>query len=106
MACKDTDRRKYTRLARHFQSSIFKLGLYSPADGVTQNLSPSGALVKTRDWHAFQIHDQVVVSLFIPSSFSGQDKTSSLHGAAVVTRVDQENMGVALQFDKVCFRLL
>jgi hypothetical protein len=92
------ERRKHIRKVRHFQSSLFKLELYSPVSGMTENLSPGGALIKTRDWRAFQPQDQVVVTLLIPPSFSGQDKTISLQGAAVVARVDQENEGVAVQF--------
>lgn len=92
------ERRKHKRKVHHFQSSLYKLELYSAANGVTANVSPGGALIKTRDWHAFQPQDQVVVTLLIPPSFSGQDKTISLQGAAVVARVDQENEGVAVQF--------
>ena len=94
------ERRKHIRKAYQFQSSLFKLELYSPTKGVTVNVSPGGVLIKTKDCRAFGPNDQLVVTLFIPPSFSGQDKTISLQGAGVVCRVDQENEGVAVQFSK------
>ena len=92
------ERRKHKRKVHHFESSLFKLELYSAASGGTANVSPGGAFIQTKDWRAFQPQDQVVVTLLIPPSFSGQDNTISLQGAAVVTRVDQKNQGVAVQF--------
>lgn len=100
MSMRSVNRREYVRKAHHFQSSLFKLGLYSPAAGMTENLSPGGALIKTSDWRAFQARDQVVVTLFIPPSFSGQERTISLQGAATVIRVDQKREGIAVQFEK------
>ena len=67
---------------------------------MTANVSPGGALIKTKDWRAFRPNDQLVVTLFVPPSFSRQDKTISLQGAAVVCRADQKNEGVAVQFSK------
>lgn len=99
MSMKNPNRREHIRKVHHFQSSLFKLGLYSPAAGMTENLSPGGAFINTRDWHAFQARDQVVVTLFIPPSFSGQERTISLQGAATVARVDQKNKGIAVQFE-------
>ena len=89
------------RKDHHFQSSLFKLGLHSPANGITADLSPGGVLIKTKNWDAFQANDQVVVTLFLPPDFSGQKKIISLQGAATVARVDQGNGGVALQFEKI-----
>jgi hypothetical protein len=96
----NVERRKHIRKVHHFQSSLFKLELYSPAYGVTADVSPGGALIKSKDWRAFRPNDLVVVTLFIPPSFSGQDKTISVQGAAAVVRVDQKNEGVAVRFSK------
>jgi len=92
------------RKDHHFQSSLFKVGLYSPVSGMTENVSPGGALIKTRDWSAFQANDQVVVTLFVPPDFSGQKKIISLHSSATVTRVDQGNGVVALQLENILWQ--
>ena len=94
------ERRKHVRKSCHFQASLFKLELYSAANGMTENVSPDGALIKTKDWRAFRPNDQLVVTLFIPSSFSGQDRAISLQGAATVARVDQKTEGVAVWFSR------
>jgi hypothetical protein len=36
--------------------------------------------------------------LFSPPDFTGQNKTIVLQGDAVITRIDQENEGVAVEF--------
>jgi hypothetical protein len=89
------------RLDHHLPSKLFKLGLPSAVSGVTENVSAGGALIKTRDWSAFQPHDQTVVTLYIPPTVSGLDKPIASHNYAIVTRVDKENAEVALKFGKV-----
>jgi hypothetical protein len=94
------ERRKYTRFEYNFPSKLFKLGLHSGISGVTENVSPGGALIKTSDWSAFQPQDQALITLFIPSTFSGQDKMVALQSDATIVRVDQKNEAVAVKFSK------
>ena len=94
------DRRRYIRLKHHFPAKLFKLGLDAPVHGVTVNVSAGGALIKTTDYRAFQDEDQATITLFVPSALSGEDRTA-LQCNATVTRIDRQNEGVAVKFDKV-----
>ncbi len=95
------DLRKHMRVGHHLPSKLFKLGLPSAVSGVTENVSAGGALIKTRDWRAFQPQDQTVVTFYIPPTISGQDRPIASQSFAIVTRVDKENAEVALKFGKV-----
>jgi len=97
---KTIERRKHIRLNGHFSAKLSRVGLYFPVGGMTDNVDQGGAFIKTKDWDDFQPHDQIVVTLFIPPSFSGQEKTIGLTGPAVVARIVVENEGVAVQFTK------
>jgi hypothetical protein len=92
------ERRKSVRLSHHFSAKLSKVGLHLPVNGVTENVSPGGAFIKTKDWREFRFHDQIVVTLFIPPTFSGQVKNIGLKGSAVVLRRVEKNDGVAVQF--------
>jgi hypothetical protein len=37
---------------------------------------------------------------FLPPDFTGQNKTIGLQGDAVITRIDRENEGIAVEFIK------
>ena len=92
------ERRKSVRLSHHFSAKLSKVGLHLPVNGVTENVSPGGAFIKTKNWREFRFHDQIVVTVFIPPNFSGQDKNIGLKGSAVVLRRVEKNEGVAVQF--------
>jgi hypothetical protein len=92
------DRRQHTRVTHYFKAKLAKTGLPDEVYGQTENLSQGGAFVRTSDWRSFQINDRAVLTLFLPPAFSGQDATIGLRGAAIVTRIDEEQEGVALQF--------
>jgi hypothetical protein len=97
------ERRKHNRLNRHFSAKLSRVGtvgLYFPVGGMTDNVGQGGAFIKTKHWDDFQPHDLIVITLRIPPSFSGQEKTISLTGPAVVARIVEENEGVAVQFTK------
>jgi len=94
------DRRRYIRLQHRFPAKVFKLGLDAPVHGSTVNVSPVGALIKTTDYRAFQAKDHTTITLFLPSSFSGKDHGTALQGTATVTRINHQNEGIALEFDK------
>ena len=94
------DRRKHERLNLQFQTILSQMGLKSPIEGVTENLSQGGAFVKTRNWSSYQINDKAVVAFFLPPSFTGYEETIGLRGNAVIARIDQENEGIGLRFNK------
>lgn len=92
------DRRRNVRLSRRFSVRFCKEGLYFPVEGVTENIGPCGALIKLNDLHAFQIHDQIILTLFLPPSFSGQQRTIRLQGSAQIIRLVGDNEAVAVEF--------
>ena len=92
------ERRKSVRLDRHFSAKFCKVGVYFPVEGVTENVGPCGAFIKLDDLHAFQLHDQIILTLFIPPSFSGQKQTIGLQGPAQIIRLIGHNEGVAVKF--------
>jgi hypothetical protein len=94
------EQRKSARINRHFVTELYCLQSRNAAEGVTDNISQGGAFIKTKDWRLFQVNDETLVTLFLPPIFSGQDKPVGLRGSAVITRIDQENEGVALKFTK------
>jgi len=82
----------------HFPVRISKEGLDIAIRGVTENLSQIGTFIKTKDFSAFKINDEVDIYIFIPSLFSPKYKTVGMHGKGLITRVDEENRGLAVQF--------
>ena len=94
------ERRRNVRLSRRFSVRFCKVGLYFPVEGVTENVGPCGAFIKLNDLHAFQIRDQIILTLFIPSSFSGQEKTIGLQVPARIIRLVGNNEGVAVKFSR------
>ncbi|NIU83277.1 MAG: hypothetical protein GWN64_07295 [Candidatus Thorarchaeota archaeon] len=94
------ERRRHARLSHHFSAKFCKVGLYSPVEGVTENVGPFGAFIKLNELHAFQLHDQIILTLFIPPSFSGQEKTIGLQGPARIIRLVGDNEGVAVKFSR------
>jgi hypothetical protein len=94
------ERRRNVRLSHRFSVRFCKVGLYFPVEGVTENIGPCGACIKLNDLHAFQIHDQIILTLSIPPSFSGQDTTIGLQGSAKIIRLVGDNEGVAVKFSR------
>ena len=92
------ERRGNVRLSQRFSVRFCKVGLYFPVEGVTENVGPCGAFIKVNDLHAFQLHDQIILTLSIPPSFSGQEKTIGLQGSAKIIRLVGDNEGVAVKF--------
>jgi c-di-GMP-binding flagellar brake protein YcgR len=100
------DRRRYIRLKHHFPAKLFKLGLDSPVHGVTINVSAGGALIKTTDYRAFQDEDQAIITLFLPSTLSGKERSTPLQCGARVTRIDHQSESIAVTFDNVLKQLV
>ena len=92
------ERRRHLRLARHFPAKLSKLGLYSPVAGVTENLSQGGVFVKTSERHVLQTHDRIILTIFLPPDFTGEDKTIGLQGSAIISRIDPKKDGVGVRF--------
>lgn len=97
---KDFDRRVHPRFSHQFNVELFKRDVNVTVDGVTDNMGQSGAFIRTERWNDFRINDQMVVTFYVPPTFSGHDATIALQGSAVVARIDSEAEGVAIRFDK------
>ena len=93
-----SERRRKARLSRRFPVRLCNGGSYFPVGGVTENIGPCGALIKLNDLHAFRVHTWVILTLFLPPSFSGQEITIRLQGSAQIVRLVGDNGGVALEF--------
>ncbi len=92
------ERRRNVRLRRRFSVRFCKEGLYFPVEGVTENIGPCGAFIRLNDLHAFQIRDRIILTIFLPPSFSGQETTIGLRGSAQIIRLVGDNEGVAVKF--------
>lgn len=92
------DKRKDIRVTQYLRARLAKADLPNGIEGETENLSQGGAFVRTSDWGSFRLNERTVVTLFLPPAFSGQKATIGLQGAAIITRIDEENEGVALEF--------
>ena len=92
------DRRAYARVGYRLFAKFSKAGLYTPVEGVTENISQGGAFVKTDKWEAFHPRERVIVTFFLTPDLTGQDKTIGLQGEGIIARVDREGTGVGVQF--------
>ena len=97
---KTLDHRKNIRIWRSFHVKLVKEGLDFSFEGRTVNYSQKGAFIKLKDGLSFEAHAPAVLTFFLPSDFTGQKKTVVLQGNAVITRIDQENKGIAVEFIK------
>ena len=95
---KTFDRRQHPRLRVNFPTSLSSVGLTHPIEAVTENVSQVGAYIRTKDWSVFEPKERVLATFFLPTSFTGQEKTTALQGASLITRVEPEKEGVSLQF--------
>lgn len=94
------DQRKNPRIRQGFKVKFLKQGLDLTLEGITADLSQKGAFVKTRHWRSFQAGDPAVFTFFLPPDFTGQSKMVGLQGSAIISRVDQENEGLGIEFIK------
>ena len=95
-----SDRRKFIRLRKSFQVQLAKVGLESPFRGTSVDLSQGGAFIKVDKWQFFRAKDPAEIAFLLPPDFTGQNKTIRLRGEAIVTRVDQKNKGIGVEFTK------
>ena len=94
----ERDRRKSLRIGHKFQVSLHHIHQSREFHGVTDNLSQGGALITTGDLPSFHVHDQTVLTFWLPPEFSGQNRTIGLRGTASVVRLDSAGNGIGVQF--------
>jgi len=94
------DQRRSPRIRQIFQVKFLKQGIDLTLDGKTANLSQKGAFIKTKHWRFLQAGDPAVFTFFLPPDFTGQDKIVGLQGSAVITRIEEENEGIGVEFIK------
>jgi hypothetical protein len=92
------DRRAYARVGHRLFTKFSKAGLYTPVEGVTENISQGGAFVTTDGWETFHPRERVIVTFFLSPDLTGQEKTMGLQGEGIIARVDREGTGVGVQF--------
>ena len=94
-------RRKNIRMGRNFPVKLVKEGLEALSfEGMAVELSRKGAFIKSENRLSLEAHAPVVLTFFLPPDFTGQNETIGLQGDAVITRIDQENEGIAVEFIK------
>lgn len=92
------EHRKNIRVRRKFQVRLLMEDLNPSIEGITTNLSQGGAFIKSKNRHSCQAGALAFLTFFLPPDFTGQNKTIGLQGDAVITRIDQENKGIAVEF--------
>jgi len=90
--------RQHGRLNLNFLAKLVKVGFDAAIEGVIENLSQAGTLIKTKDWCTFQLRDKILITILLPPTFSGQNIIIGLRGNAVVNRLDQVKAGIAVKF--------
>ena len=90
--------REYMRCTGHFPAKLSKGVSSSAIEGVTENISQVGTFIKTKNWRTFKPDDKVSVAISLPSIFSEQYAAVEMQGQGIITRVDEENEGVGIQF--------
>ncbi len=95
-----TDERQLPRMTQNFQVKLRKKGQDFSLEGRSVNIGQGGAFIKTEHWRSLQVDNRAVLTFLLPPEFTGQSHVISLQGSAVVTRVDQENESVAVEFVK------
>ena len=95
-----SDQRKSPRIRQNFHVKFLRKGVDHALEGMTANLSQKGAFIRTRHYRSFQVGDPGELTFFLPPDFTGQNKTVGLQGNAVITRIDQDNEGIGVEFVK------
>jgi len=91
-------KRKHVRITRYFRAKLSKAGTSDSIEGNTENVSQGGAFIRTKDWHSFKPNDKTTITVFLPPLFTGQDATIGLQGSGIISRIDEEDEGVAVEF--------
>lgn len=94
------DQRKSPRIHQRFRVKLLRQGVDYTLEGMTANLSQKGAFIRTKHYRSFRAGEPGEFTFFLPPDFTGQDKTVGLQGNAVITRIDQDNEGIGVEFIK------
>lgn len=94
------EHRENIRVRHNFPVRLFMEDLNLFIEGITTNLSQGGAFIKTKNVHSCQAGALAVLTFFLPPDFTGQNETIGLQGYSVITWIDQENKGIAVEFIK------
>ena len=92
------DKRTQVRIKQYFKAKLSREGIARSLEGTTVSVSQGGAFIKTKHWNSFQTNDKTVITVYLPPVFTGQDATIGLQGSAVITRIDEDQEGIAVQF--------
>lgn len=92
--------REYMRCTGHFPAKLSMAERTFAIEGMTENISQVGTFIKTKDWHTFKPNDQVSIAISLPSVFSEQYTAVEMEGPGIISRIDEENEGVGIQFIK------
>ena len=95
------DRRRHTRLKKNFRVTLHRRVPGTPdilLEGITLDLSQSGAFIKTEGWHFFEPDEVAELTFFLPPDFTGKDIPVGLQGSAIVRRVDRLKEGICVEF--------
>jgi hypothetical protein len=94
------ERRKFKRVKYNFMVTLFNERLNLFVHGVTANLCQRGAFVRIQHHLSFRTGTPITVTIFLPPEFTGQDEAIRLQGEAVISRIDEANRGIAVEFCK------
>jgi len=92
--------REYMRCTGNFPAKLSMTEKTFSIEGMTENISQVGTFIRTKDWRTFKPDDQVSVAISLPSIFSEQYSAVEMEGPGIITRIDEENEGVGIQFIK------
>ena len=90
------ERKRFTLQCTAELHSELESGLF--IDAVTQDLSPTGAFLKTEKYNSLRLNERTLLTFFLPPDFTGQSGTIGLQGSAVINRIDEEEEGIGVQF--------
>ena len=63
-------------------------------------MSQHCAFVRIQPYYSFRAGTPLTVTVFLPPEFTGQDEAIRLQGEAVISRIDEANKGIAVEFRK------
>jgi hypothetical protein len=95
------NQRRHPRLKKNFQVTLHKRvpeNLDFLLKGNTFDLSQGGAFIKTKGWYLFESGELTGLTLFLPPDFTSMDTPIGLQGDGIITRIDREKEGIAVEF--------
>jgi PilZ domain len=93
-----SERRKCPRIVVFFQVALTRADETWEIEAVTHDISQTGSLILTPDWHNFTQGVRTNLRFFLPPDFTGHPGTLMLQGPGVVRRLDAERSGIGIEF--------